>query len=147
MTIVAQENGLHQRKHINLTQTYSLKTQKWSKIALGQAFFSPIFAKLRAEYSAMKLKTFPWGDYRRPETLPWSFTPYFIVHLFFISRPVFFKLDSSSLIYNRLFFNSFGANLSSRRLPLCWVLRENLRGFFCPFFEFFHRFLLNKSCP
>ena len=20
-------------------------------------------------------------------------------------------------------------------------------GFFCPFFEFFHRFLLNKSCP
>ena len=50
------------------------------------------------------------------------------------------------MITTAFFFNGFGADLSSRRLHPCWVLRENL-SFFGPFFEFFHRFLSNKSCP
>ena len=47
--------------------------------------------------------------------------------------------------YCRLFFNGFRAGLSSRRVPRFWVLKENL-SFSPPFFEFFHIFLLIKSC-
>ena len=50
------------------------------------------------------------------------------------------------------FFNGCGAPLSSRRLPPCWVLRENPEFF--PIFwvywqrsEFFPLYSLNKSCP
>ena len=48
--------------------------------------------------------------------------------------------------YGRVFFNGCGADLSSRRLPLCWVLRENL-SFFAHFLSFFPTFCLIKAAP
>ena len=50
------------------------------------------------------------------------------------------------------FFNGCGAPLSSRRLPPCWVLRENpefspIFWVFWQRFEFFPLCSLNKSCP
>ena len=47
-------------------------------------------------------------------------------------------------MHYRLFFNGFGAGLSSRRLPLCWVLRENL-SILAIFWVFWQIFIKSKS--
>ena len=57
------------------------------------------------------------------------------------TRGLEIRISITIILKSGFFFNGLGADLSSRRLPLCWVLRENLRVFLPVFWVFSQIFI------
>ena len=85
---------------------------------LAKKTLAPKTAPNRGEYSSMELKTFPRGDFHRPETLPWHFVLYFIICLFY-------KNILSQLIFSKVLSIRWSGPMSMRLRLKNW---NNVKG-------------------